>query len=581
MADPIKWLQKRLSKDNQAGKIYETISDKKSVEFDHRTSHYEISPELSWYDWGKSWWTWIKNTSDDWYDYWFPMEQRVLEIPHARDRYKVKVQKEQKMKQQQRERNRDERAQLLHEVFEKDMATLQSKKTLCNNWYETSSQEIRAAYEGDKALTPPIQMTPEDLTKMPGWYVDVTKSRIPRMTHPNLCDTLDCSIELNKAVLDDCCTENRRAFNNLINLQEKLRISREDYAQCETDNRQLHSRNQQLTKECKDYVKAKTASLRTIRPEIIKLDPVTSDNQMTIELNPTMDIRESLEGENYSNVDKSIPVESIVQMERFWTGLLRTFVIPIRLLFDKKSSVWEGNPPGFWVRTITGILVLTSILWVAIYLGNMVYFCLQNTITLYYKTKAKSKLEEKEEDSNDALNLLRKLRGGSLESIDPVFILIHLEKFKLENPIKTRPRLPVRFFGIQALAALPVIIGVGFMVTSLSGVTTPDWLRVVRKNVVLPSLLPISPLNFDSVDKVGMEVVEPNLSLNETGISKKLMTLGELESKSMGSNTKPLRSLAKLYQLQRNQVGSLDKLTEINSGELVEKVIKTAEKIKV
>jgi hypothetical protein len=578
MADPIKWLQRRLSKDTQAGEIYETISNKKSEKLNYRTSDYEISQELSWYDWGKNWWTWIKNKNDSLYDYWFPIEKRVLDIPHPRDRYKVEIQKEQRLKQQQRERNREERAQLLHEVFEKDIATLQSKQTLCQNWYDHNSQEIRAAYMRDKALTPPLLMTPEELKKVPGWYVDVTKSRIPRMIHPNLCETLDCSLELNKAVIEDCCAENRRSFNNLIDLQEKLLISRANYAQCEADNAQLQSRNEGLHKECKAYIKEKTAELVTVRPEIVTLDPVTSQNSMTIELNPTM---EPLQVENYSNLDKSIPVESIVQIERFWTGLLRTFVIPIRLLFDKKSPVWEGNPAGFWVRNITGITVIISILWVAIYLGNMVYFCLQNVITLYYKNKAKSKLEEKEEDSNDALNLLRKLRGGSLESIDPVFILIHLEKFKLENPIKTRPRLPLRFFGIPALAALPVIIGIGFMVTSLSGVPTPDWLRVVRKNVVLPSLLPISPLNLDSVDKVVMEVVEPNSGLNGTGISKKLMTLGELESKSVGANTKPLRNLAKLYKLQRNQVGSLDKLTEINSVELVDKVIKTAQKIKV
>jgi len=118
MSNPIKWLQRRLSKDTQPGKIYETISDKKSAEFDHRTyhseknhdharSHYEISQELSWYDWGKNWWTWIKNKNDSLYDYWFPMEKRVLDIPHPRDRYKVEIQKEQRLKQQQRERDRE------------------------------------------------------------------------------------------------------------------------------------------------------------------------------------------------------------------------------------------------------------------------------------------------------------------------------------------------------------------------------------------------------------------------------------------------------------------------------------------
>lgn len=488
-------------------------------------------------------------------------------------------------KRSQRQRNL-----VLKRKHLKDVTRAQQKKNICANWYNEEVAHLDYTQEKNKGVVPPLG---SEYSEYPGWIVQESDSDY--RGHNPLCQALDCSSS-GLAPLSESrhsnaeCTQFNQKFIDVLNENQQFRYDKmriqNDLITCQqglitsTNDPNMYG---QSVGAVSGYQQSNPQSNQYGNPELNQQSNQYGNPQSNPELNqygnPQLEpAAPSLKGilewiGRFGRKPKVYltPTQILLGSGSIFDKIIHVLIFPLRVI-DKDAPVWHGTPPEILFRMVVSFGLLTIWYKISCTLYQIVSYMLEflpKPPTQRLKPNEPERLEElelpeKEKElktnrSRGIINTVNKIcRGGAaletlsslsysereniLQSIDPVFFLIRLEKIKQEIMASNSRKLANRNLiqklkkkrsfqkGFQRfhkrlkntikLSTSPFVPYVFFAMMTLGSISTPLSLRTSNQQIE-------RVINEDQV-----KLNDSNESFNDMMIGDKKITMNSSSKKS-------------------------------------------------
>lgn len=339
------------------------------------------------------------------------------------ERDKNILETQEKMRRLRKELDRQgvHREQTIRQNYEDDIARVQQKKKICTNWHDGEIDHMKDKKKQSLGIVPEIGA---DYSKTPGW--EVSRGETNYRGQKELCQNLQCSdtnlgssqVGITDSFLQHMEKEGERYW------KENTRIS------------------QQL-KNCEDSLKEKYE--RTTRKLV---DPYPARDRYW--LPSPSDSDKELKTLFYSPTSSpELTIEQVGEWENILGHLLEVLLFPIKVS-NRKAAIWRGGPPIWPLRLLCSGMFLVIWYKLAMLFFELVHYALEFLPSPTEKESSQKKeraFKKRNQDASErtGIDWLNKIRGGVIakclpslalereeifDSVDPIFLLIHLEKIR-------------------------------------------------------------------------------------------------------------------------------------------------------
>jgi hypothetical protein len=373
-------------------------------------------------------------------------------------------------------RNSEKRKKTLRFNYKEDITKVQQNRKIFQNWYDDELANLQQKRDLLEGIVPQPGTNYEAI---PGWVTKEGDSYF--RGQEDLCQKLQCFEQnTNNVVLE--IKDKLESHNVIQNLQQEVLQCRDnniwkDQRLKDFENK-MGSINQELTEVMEKCLPSTTNQLQ--------LPSSSSDLRTSSSAFGDSDIYNKLVKYQQQLQEQEMAAAAIEQTNQMatlaiqrakdinmlgdgnWFEQFTTFVLlPVKLC-DWRSPLWQKKPPLWPVRYMFAIFLMFIWYQVAMVLFRIINYGLDFLPTPPNKEEKKSskkRSKNKTEESvldlewvNNLKNIFHINRGGGrildlkqekfIGSIDPIFILIHIEKIKLkmnQNKFRKKRHVP-RFF---------------------------------------------------------------------------------------------------------------------------------------
>lgn len=421
-----------------------------------------------------AWLNYLDNLLRSWFEYFYPIHKRDHIALDPESRRILEEQQRLQNSRAKRDRAITDRKQKIRKNHNQDVAKVYEKKKICTNWFDEEVSHLIEKRTHIEGIVPALDT---DYSKTPGW--DVKEGESSYRGHKDLCHKLACS----EIPLQNQNSTYSFPFQDPFQ-EHKIKEQQTEIQNLKQNVEQYIRQNQQYMLQCKQFIQDNCQ-----KPVEQQQNYYQSQNQNPQWNNPYQ--QNSYQSHN-PNSQWDNPYQQNYPLRRYEVGsgqlnppipfttaptaeipglkildfFANLILLPVQFLNDK-AWIWrDRKPPILPVRFL--LMSLAFYIW---FKGaTILFFLLERALDyaigflLEPPNKKKDRKEKEEAKSFKALRTLLGISGGSfssqsfssdssesltfnqrqeiLRSVDPIFILIHIERARIYfQKSLTKPKL--------------------------------------------------------------------------------------------------------------------------------------------